>query len=54
MQLKNYPCLYVPDQYKTQQMCHNATLEKDGALKSDSDFYKNQQLCDKTVEHSCF
>ena len=54
IQLKNYLCLYVPYQYKTQQMCHNTTLEKDGALKSACDCYKNQQLCDKTVENPCF
>ena len=36
MQLKKSPNLlrYVPDQYKTQQMCYKATLENGGPLKS--------------------
>ena len=32
---------YVPDQYKTQQMCDKATLENSGTLKSVPDCYKN-------------
>ena len=51
--LKNLPFVirYVPDQYKTQQMCDKAILENGGTLKSVLDCYKNQQMCDKSVEN---
>ena len=52
MQLKKLPYLfrYVPDQYKTQQICDKAILENGGALKSFPDCYKNQELCNKAVD----
>ena len=33
---------YVPDQYKTQQMCDKATLENGRTLESVPNCYKNQ------------
>ena len=51
---KNLPYLirYVPDQYKTQQMCDKAILENGGKLKSVPDCYKNyQELCSKAVDN---
>ena len=41
--------LYVPDQQKTQQMCHNAVLENVGTLNSVPDCYKNQEICKKQL-----
>ena len=32
---------YVPDQYKTQQMCDKAVFDNGGTLKSVPDCYKN-------------
>ena len=42
---------YVPDRYKTQQMCNKAILENSWTLKSVLDCYKNQQMCDKAVDN---
>ena len=42
---------YVPNQYKTQQMCDKAILENDGIIKSVSDCYRNQQLWNKAVDN---
>ena len=41
-EVKKLPYLlrYVPDQYKTQQMCDKADLENGGTLKSVPDCYK--------------
>ena len=49
--LKKLPFVitYVPDQYKTWQMCHKAILENGGTLEAVSDCYKNQQMCYKAV-----
>ena len=51
--VKNLPYLirYVPDQYKTQQMCDKAILENAEKLKSVPDYYKNQELCSKAVDN---
>ena len=32
-------------------MCDKAILENGGALKSVSDFYKNQEMCNKVVDN---
>ena len=41
IQLKNYHLLrYVPDQYKTPQMCDKGILENGGRLKSVLDCYE--------------
>ena len=55
MQLKipSYLLSYVPDQYKTQQMCDKATPENAGTIKYVSDYYKNQEICNKAVENYC-
>ena len=37
---------YVPDRYKTQQMCHKAILENGGTSEYAPDCCKNQQMCD--------
>ena len=49
--VKKLPYLlrYVPDQYKTQQMCNKTILENVGTLKSVPDCYKNQEMCNKAV-----
>ena len=39
---------YVPDQYKTQQVCDKSILENGGTLKSIPDCYKNQEICNNT------
>ena len=47
VQLKNcliYLLRYVPDQYRTQQMCNAAILENYGTLKSVPDCYKNREF----------
>ena len=44
-----YPLRYAPDQYKTQQMCDKAVLEKGGILESVTDGYKNQECYNKCV-----
>ena len=50
--VKKIPYLlrYVPDQYKTQQICEKAILENGGTLKSVPDCYKNQEICNKAVD----
>ena len=42
---------YVPDQYKTQQRCDNAILEKGGTLEIVSNCHRNQYMCDKAVDN---
>ena len=45
--VKKLPYLlrYVPDQYKTQQVCDKAILENGGTLKSVPDCYKKCEMC---------
>ena len=38
-----YQLRYVPDRYKTEQMCDETTLENCGILNSIPGCYKNQQ-----------
>ena len=45
----SYLLRYVPDQYKTQQMCDKAILENGGRLNSVPDCYKIQEMCNKAV-----
>ena len=51
--VKKLPYLsrYVPDWYKTQQLCDKALLENGGTLKSGLDCYKNQEMCNKAVDN---
>ena len=51
--VKRLPYLlrYVPDKYKTEQMCDEAILENGGTLKYVPDCYKNQEMCNKVVEN---
>ena len=53
MQLKklSYLFKYVPDQYKTQQMCNKAILEHGGTLKFVPDYYKNQEMSSKAMDN---
>ena len=60
MQLQNYliykvtlklPYLYVPDQYKSEQMCDKAILESGRTLKSVPDYCKNQDMCNKALDN---
>ena len=46
-----YPLRFVPDQYKTQQMCDRTILENGVILKSVPDCYKNQDVCYKAVDN---
>ena len=46
-----YLLRYVPDQYKTQQMCDKVNLENGETLKSVPYCYKNQEMCNKAVEN---
>ena len=46
-----YLLRYVPDKYKTQQMCDKAILENVGPLKSVPDCYKSQEIRNKAVEN---
>ena len=52
MQLKklSFVIRYVPDLYKTKQICDKAILENGGTLKFIPDCYKNKKMCDKAVE----
>ena len=51
--VKKLPYLkrYVPDQYKTQQLCDKAILENGGTSESVPDCYKNQEICNKAVDN---
>ena len=51
--VKKLPYLlrYVPDQYKTQQICDKATLKHALTLESVTDCYKNQEMCNKAVDN---
>ena len=42
---------YVPDEYKTQQMCYKAILENVGTLNSLTVCCKNQEVCNKAVDN---
>ena len=42
---------YVPDQYKTQQMCNKTILENGGTSESVSNCYKNQEIWNKAVDN---
>ena len=44
-----YLLRYVPDQYKTQQMCDKAIRENGGRLNSVPDCYKIHEMCNKAV-----
>ena len=52
MQLKKLPYLlrFVPNQYKIQQICYKAILERGGALKSVLN-QKNQEVCNKADDN---
>ena len=47
----SYLLRYVPDQYKTQQMCDEAILENDGTFNSFPYSYKSQEMCIKATEN---
>ena len=51
--VKKLPYLlrYVPDRYKTQQLCDKALLENGRTLKSGLDCYKNQEMRNKAVDN---
>ena len=51
--LKKSPCLlrYIPDQYKSQQMCDKAILEIGETLKSVTDCDKNKKISNKAVDN---
>ena len=53
MQLKKLPSVirFVPDRYKTQQMCDKAILENSETLKFVPDCFKNQEMCNKAVDN---
>ena len=40
-----YLLRYVPEQYKTQQICDKAILKNSEKLESVTDCYKNQEMC---------
>ena len=42
---------YLPDRFKTQEMCDEAILENGVTLKSVLYCYKNQKMCNKTVDN---
>ena len=47
----SYLSRYVPDQYKTQHWRHKVILENVGKLKFVLYCYKNQGMCNKSVEN---
>ena len=47
----SYLLKYVPDQYKTQQMCEKTILENGRTSESIHDCCKNQEMCSKAVEN---
>ena len=42
--------LYVPDQFKTQEMCDKAVVKDPDLLECVLDQFKTQKMCDKAVE----
>ena len=42
---------YVPDRYKTKEMCDKVIIEKYGMLGFIHDCYKNQKMCDKAADN---
>ena len=42
---------YVPDQYKTQELCDEAILGNGGTLESVTDCYKNKKIYNKAVDN---
>ena len=53
MQLKKLPSVirYVPDQYKTKEMCNRAIIENGGTLKSVPNRYETHEMCNKAVNN---
>ena len=49
LKLKKIVSIYVPDKYKTQQMCDKTILENAGTSKYVPDCCKNQEMCYKAV-----
>ena len=51
--VKKFPFVirYVPDQYKTQEMCDKVIIENYRTLKYVPDYYNNQNVCDKVVDN---
>ena len=49
LKLKKIVSMYVPDKYKTQQMCDKTILENAGTSKYVPDCCKNQEMCYKAV-----
>ena len=48
--VEDHGCLkYVPDQYKTQEMCERAIKDDPWALEFVPDHFKTQEMCDKAV-----
>ena len=46
---------YVPDQYKTEQICDKTILENGGTLESVSDYYENWQMFNKAIgNYPCY
>ena len=42
---------FVPDEYKTQEMCDKAILENHGTLKLVPDCYTSQGMCNNAVDN---
>ena len=51
IQLIPYLLWYVPDKYRSQQICDKAIMENGGALKSVSNCCKNQEICIRTFDN---
>ena len=42
---------YIPNQYKTQEMCNSIVCEDSFSIRCNSDQYKTQQMCDKAFDY---
>ena len=46
--------MYVPDQYKTQEMCNKVILENDRMLRFTPDCFSNKKMNNKSVDTNRF
>ena len=45
------PLIYIPDRYKTQEMCDRIISDDSFSLRYVPHQYKTQQMCDKALDH---
>ena len=50
MRIKPYLLRYVPDHFKTEEMCKKAVEQASWQLENVPDQFKTQKMCEKAVE----